>query len=153
MVLIQEGSSMKKLVILCLVLFLAALILLPGNGNGKYNLSKLSKPTIADGYPVPPFPPTRKRPSLLMATQCPPFRPSISLHRLRLTVQSVSPGAKRFRRLRHALRQQAGEDFAVQPGACAGRIFFRQVPQSHDRFHALESQLNLPAQAVEFQNH
>jgi hypothetical protein len=52
----QEGSSMKKLVILSAVLSLAAFILLPGSTNGKYNVSK---PLVADGSPLPwpPFPP------------------------------------------------------------------------------------------------
>jgi hypothetical protein len=56
MVLNQEGSSMKKLVILFAVLSLAVFILLPANSNGKYNVSK---PFVADGSPLPwpPFPP------------------------------------------------------------------------------------------------
>lgn len=60
MVLSQEGSSMKKLVILSAMLFLAVFILLPGSGYGKYNVSK---PFVADGGPMPPpFPPN---PSLI----------------------------------------------------------------------------------------
>jgi hypothetical protein len=56
MVLHQEGSSMKKLAILSAVLFLAALILLPAIGDGKYNVSK---PVVADGTPLPwPIPPS-----------------------------------------------------------------------------------------------
>ena len=51
MVFSQEGSSVKKLVILFAVLFLAAFILLPGSTNGKYNVSK---PLVADGWPLPP---------------------------------------------------------------------------------------------------
>jgi len=51
MVLAQEGSSMKKFVILVAVFFLAAFMLLPGSGNGKYNVSK---PVVADGWPLPP---------------------------------------------------------------------------------------------------
>ena len=54
MVLAQEGSSMKKFAVLFAVLFLAAFILLPGPGDGKYNVSK---PVIADGRPLPPLPP------------------------------------------------------------------------------------------------
>ena len=56
MVLVQEGSSMKKLVILSAVLSLAVSILLPGAGNGESNVSK---PLVADGSPLPwpPFPP------------------------------------------------------------------------------------------------
>ena len=42
---------MKKLVVLFAVLFLAACILLPGSGHGKYNVSK---PVVADGTPLPP---------------------------------------------------------------------------------------------------
>lgn len=42
---------MKKLVILLSVLFLAVFILLPGSGNGKYSVSK---PLVADGWPLPP---------------------------------------------------------------------------------------------------
>jgi hypothetical protein len=42
---------MKKLAILFAVLFLAAFILLPGTGTGKYNVSK---PAVADGWPLPP---------------------------------------------------------------------------------------------------
>lgn len=45
---------MKKLVILSAVLFLAVFILLPANGNGKYNVSK---PLVADGWPLPLPPP------------------------------------------------------------------------------------------------
>lgn len=45
---------MKKLVILFAVLFLAAFILLPGGGHGKYNVSK---PLVADGWPLPLPPP------------------------------------------------------------------------------------------------
>jgi hypothetical protein len=55
MVLNQEGSSMKKFAILSAVLFLAVFILLPASDNGKYNVSK---PLVADGYPLPPFPPS-----------------------------------------------------------------------------------------------
>jgi len=51
MVISQEGSSMKKLAILSIVLLLAALILLPRSRNGKYDLSK---PVVADGWPLPP---------------------------------------------------------------------------------------------------
>lgn len=45
---------MKKYAIPFAVLFLASFILLPGTGIGKYNVSK---PAIADGTPIPPFPP------------------------------------------------------------------------------------------------
>src|SRR5437763_1030901 len=76
---------------------------------------------------------------------------SISLQRLRLTVQSVSPGGKCFGRLHHSFDQQAGKDFAVQPGPRTRRVFFRQMPQAHDRFHSLEGEFNLPAKSVQFQ--
>jgi len=47
---------MKKFATLSAVLFLAAIILLPGSGSGKYNVSK---PLIADGSPLPwPIPPS-----------------------------------------------------------------------------------------------
>ena len=47
---------MKKFVILFAVLVLAAFILMPGSGNGKYNVSK---PLVADGWPLPlPKPPS-----------------------------------------------------------------------------------------------
>ncbi|HEV2195932.1 MAG TPA: hypothetical protein VGR55_10135 [Candidatus Acidoferrum sp.] len=42
---------MKKLVIFPVLLLLAAFILLPALSNGKFNVSK---PAIADGYPLPP---------------------------------------------------------------------------------------------------
>jgi hypothetical protein len=42
---------MKKLVILSVLLLLAVFILLPAISNGKFNVSK---PAIADGYPLPP---------------------------------------------------------------------------------------------------
>lgn len=42
---------MKKLVIFSVLLLLAAFILLPALSNGKFNVSK---PAIADGYPLPP---------------------------------------------------------------------------------------------------
>ena len=45
---------MKKFAVLFAVLFLAAFILLPGPGDGKYNVSK---PVTADGWPLPPLPP------------------------------------------------------------------------------------------------
>lgn len=72
-VLSQEGSSMKKLVILSAVFFLAAFILLPGASNGKYNVSK---PVVADGGPIPPFPPNP--PVALMADggPIPPLPPN-----------------------------------------------------------------------------
>jgi hypothetical protein len=55
MVFNQEGSSMKKLAILSMVL-LAAFILLPESSNGKYNVSKS---VVADGTPLPwPIPPS-----------------------------------------------------------------------------------------------
>lgn len=53
---------MKKLVILFAVLFLAVFILLPGIGHGKYNVSK---PLVADGWPLPPPPPGPVASSLL----------------------------------------------------------------------------------------
>ena len=47
---------MKKFVILFAVLVLAAFILMPGSCNGKYNVSK---PLVADGWPLPlPKPPS-----------------------------------------------------------------------------------------------
>lgn len=42
---------MKQLVIFTVLLLLAAFILLPVLSNGKFNVSK---PAIADGYPLPP---------------------------------------------------------------------------------------------------
>jgi len=51
MVLVHEGSSVKKPVALSAALFLAVFILLPASSNGKYNVSK---PTVADGNPMPP---------------------------------------------------------------------------------------------------
>jgi hypothetical protein len=42
---------MKKLVILSVLLLLAVFILLPAISNGKFHVSK---PAIADGYPLPP---------------------------------------------------------------------------------------------------
>lgn len=64
MVLVQEGSSMKKLAILFAVLFLAAFILLPEIGTGKYYVSK---PAIADGWPLPPPIPPSTTTNTLMA--------------------------------------------------------------------------------------
>src|SRR5664279_5534030 len=66
---------------------------------------------------------------------------SVSLHRLRLTVQSVSPGGKLVGRFHHAFDQEAAEDLSVDPRTRAGGVLFRQVPQPHDGFHPLE-QLN-----------
>ena len=55
MVLIQEGSSMKKFAALFVLLLPAAFILLPSTSSGKYNVSK---PVVADGSPIPwPIPP------------------------------------------------------------------------------------------------
>ena len=53
---------MKKFAILFAVLLLAVFILLPASTNGKYNVSK---PLVADGGPIPPFPPNP--PSVLSA--------------------------------------------------------------------------------------
>lgn len=64
MVLIQEGSSMKKFAFLSAFLFLAAFILLPGIGTGKYNAGK---PAIADGWPLPPPIPPSATTNTLMA--------------------------------------------------------------------------------------
>lgn len=64
---------MKKFAILSAVLLLAAIILLPGSSSGKYNVSK---PTVADGTPIPPFPP---KPSVILVadgTPIPPFPPN-----------------------------------------------------------------------------
>ena len=63
---------MKKFVILSAVFLLAAIILPSGSASGKYNVSK---PTLADGNPLPPFPP--KPPTTLMAdgNPLPPFPP------------------------------------------------------------------------------
>lgn len=75
-VLIQEGSPMKKLAILSAFLFLAAFILLPGIGTGKYNVSK---PGIADGWPLPPPTPPSTTTNTLMADGWPlppPIPPS-----------------------------------------------------------------------------
>ena len=79
MVLIEEGSSMKKLAVLSLVCLLATFILLPLTTNGKYNLSK---PTAADGYPLPPpIPPSSVTTDTLVADGYPlppPIPPSTS---------------------------------------------------------------------------
>ena len=86
MVQLQEGSSVKKLAILS-VLFLAAIaILLPTSSGGKYDVSKPvlteQSPLLADGGPMPPFPPN---PPSLMGTietlvadggPMPPFPPN-----------------------------------------------------------------------------
>ncbi len=57
---------MKKFATLSVVLLLAALILLPKAGNGKYNVSK---PVVADGSPLPwPIPP---KPPVLIADGSP----------------------------------------------------------------------------------
>lgn len=88
---------MKKFVILSAVLLFAVFILLPGSGNGKYNVSKPfvadsslspflpSLTLVADGGPMPPpFPPN---PSLMNSQTLaadggpmpPPFPPKPSL--------------------------------------------------------------------------
>lgn len=67
---------MKKLAILSAFLFLAAFILLPGTGTGKYNVSK---PAIADGWPLPPPIPPSTTTNTLMADGWPlppPIPPS-----------------------------------------------------------------------------
>lgn len=67
---------MKKFAILFVVLFLAAFILLPGTGNGKYNVSK---PLVADGTPIPPFPPNPPVTLVADGTPIPPFPPNPSV--------------------------------------------------------------------------
>lgn len=68
---------MKKFVILSAVLLLAAIILPSGSASGKYNVSK---PTVADGNPMPP--PIPPKPGALMADgnpMPPPIPPNPSL--------------------------------------------------------------------------
>ena len=55
---------MKRFAILFAVLFLAVFILLPGNSNGKYNVSK---PVVADGWPLPLPPPPHQNIDTLVA--------------------------------------------------------------------------------------
>ena len=62
---------MKRLVVLCLVLFVAGLILLP-----RPNASKLSKPNVADGYRLPSFPPGGGSTLVADRYALPPFPPS-----------------------------------------------------------------------------
>jgi len=62
---------MKKLVIISAVLLFAALILLPGTSNGKYNVSKPASAStlVADGWPLPlpPSSPSTSSASTLVA--------------------------------------------------------------------------------------
>jgi len=51
---VEEASSMRKRVILSVLLLLAPAIILSGFGVGKYNVRK---PAVADGSPIPPLPP------------------------------------------------------------------------------------------------
>ena len=66
---------MKKFAILSAVLFVAASILLPGSGNGKYNVSK---PLVADGTPIPPLPPNPSVTLVADGTPIPPLPPNPS---------------------------------------------------------------------------
>ena len=61
---------MKKLATLLLLSFAVLLILLPISGSGKFDVSNS---VVADGSPLPPFPP----PGVLMAdgSPLPPFPP------------------------------------------------------------------------------
>ena len=83
---------MKKLVVLFTVLFLAAFIVLPGTTDGKYNLSK---PTVADGSPLPPFPPNPSGATLLAdGSPLPPFPPNPSgTSRVNATDMLVADGS------------------------------------------------------------
>ena len=75
---------MKKLVIISAVLLFAALILLPGRSNGKYNVSKPASAStlVADGWPLPlpPHSPSTSSASTLVADgwplPLPPASPS-----------------------------------------------------------------------------
>lgn len=81
---------MKKFVILPAVLLLAVFILLPGSGNGKYNVSKPiiaasslspflpSLALVADGGPMPPFPPNPSVTLMADGGPMPPFPPNPS---------------------------------------------------------------------------
>ncbi|HKW62456.1 MAG TPA: hypothetical protein VJN89_07930 [Candidatus Acidoferrum sp.] len=80
---------MKKFVILSVLLLLAVFILLPGSGNGKYNVSKSgvafsSLPPwsitqggtlFVDGGPMPPFPPNPHAQLMADGGPMPPFPP------------------------------------------------------------------------------
>ena len=102
MVLIQEGSSVKKLAILSVALLLAVFILLPTSSSGKYNSSKpvagegspladgwllpplpsgaYGNTLVADGQPIPPFPPAAYLGMLVADGQPkPPFPPAAYL--------------------------------------------------------------------------
>ncbi|HEY6943506.1 MAG TPA: hypothetical protein VI431_00095 [Candidatus Acidoferrum sp.] len=58
---------MKRIAILSVLLLLAVFILLPGAGNGKYNVSN---PVVADGSPLP-WPPIPSGNTVLTADGSP----------------------------------------------------------------------------------
>ena len=64
---------MKKHAFLFAVAFLAAFILLPGAGSGKYNVSK---PTVADGGLIPTLPPSSSATPVADGTPIPPLPPN-----------------------------------------------------------------------------
>src|SRR5258707_6646609 len=88
----QEGSSMKKLAILSLVLLLAVFILLPAASHGKYNVSK---PAVADGSPLPwPIPPGGGSTLIADGYPLPPFPPNsgwMNAHTLAAARYPVAP--------------------------------------------------------------
>ena len=66
--------------------------------------------------------------------------------------QFVSPGGKGAGVPDCLVGEQGEEELAVEPGAGALGIALGQVAKPGQRFQALEDKLDLPAQAVAFEN-
>src|SRR3954470_19620677 len=75
-----------------------------------------------------------------------------SRQRLRRSCQIVAPGGKMLGVVEQAFQQQGHQQLAVQPGTTTIIPLLRQISQSEDRFHPLETQFNLPTAAIPGQN-
>src|SRR3954471_8651262 len=87
-----------------------------------------------------------------MAATSSRYRKRTSRQRLRRGCQLVAPGGKMLGVVEQSVQQQGHQQLAVQPGTTTIISPLRQLPQSEDRFHPLETQFDLPAAAIPGQN-
>src|SRR5581483_5788884 len=71
---------------------------------------------------------------------------------LRRNIQLVAPGGKMLGFVEQSFQQQRYQQFPMQPGATTVRSLLGQLAQAEDRFHAFESQFDLPPTAVPMQH-
>src|SRR5438094_5243296 len=79
----------------------------------------------------------------------------VSRHRLQwcfLLAPPNSPGGKRLGVTLHFFGQQRDQELPIEPGTAGTRIELGQMPKSGQRLESLESQFDLPAHAIPFQN-